>query len=361
VQQILRWLARGIRSASSNGAAENAAEGARHRYAAASDRFISHYLKTAERANRAVKPALRRRQPGPDPRAAERAALDLLDRERPNLLQAVRDAHRAGRWTTVCGLADALSVFLYTRSHWSDWLTIAELGAADAERAADPRLQAQAQNDLSVLYRQLGRLDEAGACAQRAVELWQRLGSRYDEGLAHGNAGGIQVASRTWESARSSYEVASTIFEELHDRTEQAQSLVGLGIVLAEQGDLDGAAAKLEEAIAIQREMDDSLGQAQALNNLGVVRRRQDNLPAMVTAWEASLALKEHLGDRSGTLTTMTNLANALERMDQRRRALGYWERALAIARDVDPAELARIRRRLERTRSALAGSETPD
>ncbi len=94
-----------------------------------------------------------------------------------------------------------------------------------------------------------------------------------------------------------------------------------LGMLLLQQGDLEGARALLERSLAVWRVLGELEQQARALSSLGGTHRRLGNLDVARTVLEECLALARSMGSR-------TLLAGALTNLGQVDWAAGDFDRA---------------------------------
>ena len=328
-------------------------------YAETGYRFANFYSVLSHEASQNLKPELRWKKATRQfwksryqlAKEMELSSIALLDRERDNLFHSIEWAHLHLEWKLVCQIMDDLATYFNTRSYWPEWVQLAELAVADADKSKDPKFKADALNNLSVVYRQLERLSESVQCCQESTKLCQQRGDRYGEGLSLGNLGGTYFAQNDFQASHESYMAATKIFGALEELYEQAQCLMGIGIVLAKQKKLDEALSCLGACIKIQKKIGDRFGEAQTLNNLGIVQKMQKRFPDAIKSFQKGLLIKREIGDQQGMTNSLTNLAVAYERSGQISLAITAWEEALAISRDLYPSDTERITRRLARTR----------
>jgi tetratricopeptide (TPR) repeat protein len=240
-----------------------------------------------------------------------------------------------------------LSTFLNLRSHWSEWLRIAEFAANEAESTLDPKLEATAFNNLAVIYRQMERFKEAIEYSQKSLSLCKAIGDHYGEGLAYGNLAGAHFALGELQSSQMEYEKAQEIFIELDDLYERSQSLMGIGMVLARSRKLEAAVSQFNCCLEMQRKIGDAFGEAQTLNNLGIAMRLQGKIEQAVQCFQISIQIKREIGDQQGIATALNNLAIAYRQQGELDLAIDAWKEALALSSELNPAEMERIIKRL--------------
>ena len=123
--------------------------------------------------------------------------------------------------------------------------------AEKRSRDKNPELAARAQNAIAVTQYQQGHLRDAVKSFQWALRSYQDLGdldSAADQqqyiAFVHADQGKLGQARKDYENAVKLYT----------DRSRRAAALADLGWLLAQQGDLLGAAERLQEAIGIFEE-----------------------------------------------------------------------------------------------------------
>ncbi len=238
-------------------------------------RLLRHYRRTAVAVAAPVEPLLtRHRRPGaevparPDPE--QRAtALAWFKAERAGVLACLRAAgSRTALAGAVVSLTDAVAGFL---RHEGPWETAAELHATAARLAAEqhrPRDHAVALNDLSIVYRLLGRYDEADATLESA---YRAIGALVGE-----------------------LDVDDVRIGRANVRNEQGK-VANLRAV-----EPDRALEVLEEALELYRAAGDTMGTANAEKNLGVTWYRLANRVRAHEHFQEALdhyaELDDHLG-----------------------------------------------------------------
>lgn len=109
-------------------------------------------------------------------------------------------------------------------------------------------------NNMSVAYRETGKLQEAETVLETALSVISSLPECAVElATTHVNLGELQVKQEKMDAAKESFEEAARIFEE-NERIQDphyASALSGLGEVLSAAGDLEAAQAHYEKALGL--------------------------------------------------------------------------------------------------------------
>ncbi|SBT42968.1 ATP-binding protein [Micromonospora auratinigra] len=293
---------------------------------AAVDAALAGWVRAAEASAAAMT--------GPDADGARR----WFAAEQADLVAAVRQAHRTGRWPATWRLAQALTRFLEERSQWDAWRHTHELARDAARRAGDTAVEATLTQRLGDLYRDRGRFAEAADHFRRALELAERTGSdlRRAEALRGlGDAGWGRGEART---AVAHYRRALPLFETGGDRRGVAHTLRGLSVAYRGLGRLDGATAAARRCLSAFRELGDRDGEAYARRTLGSILLDQGRYDEAAECFLRCRADFAALGDRLGEAAALLGLG--MTQVDQGRfaEAVPTYESCRAAFADVSDA-----------------------
>jgi tetratricopeptide (TPR) repeat protein len=199
--------------------------------------------------------------------------------ERPSLVAAIRQAHATGLWPYTWGLADALEIVFARQHHGDESLEVKELALDAARKAGDREAQAGALLAFSALYLHKGAHSAAVQVLREAMELYKSLG------LSH-----------------------------LYVRT-----MLGLGVVERDGGDLPHAAEHLAWCVEAFQAAGDELFLVQTMYNYAIVLREQCRLAEAMKNLDLCLPVfvaHEHDGGRANTLHTRAVLFRYIGRLD---------------------------------------------
>ena len=191
------------------------------------------------------------------------AALNRLELEHDNLRTALAWSLGSEDVSVALRLAVALWRFWNVHGHFAEglsWLERAISAAESAPDAVSPVLLARAYDSAARMSGHLGRLENARTYAERSLELYR----------AHGGP------------------------------AEVARSLGGLGLVLQEAGDYDGAAVRMEEAVELAREADSPHHEASLNTNLGYLELLRGELARAEPHFQRGVELHRALGNDEG-------------------------------------------------------------
>jgi len=261
-------------------------------------------------------------------------ATGWLEAERPNLLAVAESSVDVAPECTK-GLSAALAVFLDSRGHYADAMTLHAAAARAATSDRDLAGQAAACGRLGVIHRRLGRYPDAESLQQRALLLYRRTGDRPGEAAALTDLGTLSWRCGRYVRARDYLADALAIRRDLADRAGQAAVLSNLGIVYRRMGQYDNAAECHGQSLAMYRDLGDRPGEARASSNLGVLTLRLGDYDEALRLHLRALDIQRGHGDRAGECVALTNVGLTLERLGRYQDATAPLVDALAIARDI--------------------------
>jgi tetratricopeptide (TPR) repeat protein len=155
-----------------------------------------------------------------------------------------------------------------------------ERSLAIKRETRDRRGEANTLNNLGLAYADLGAIDRAVEYYQQALAIAYELGDRQVEGIALGNLANSYAAQEERQRAIEYYDRSLVIKQEIGDRRGVANSSWDLGLLLAEQGDLERAAALMQICVDFEREVNHPDAEKDAAQ-LEEVRRRLSRMTSL--------------------------------------------------------------------------------
>jgi tetratricopeptide (TPR) repeat protein len=308
---------------------------------AARTRMIDYYLHATARATRSLEPAYARESldlldpPRRVPElAGEEEAIAWLERERLNLIAAIRLAAGLGWSRMVCQLARAMWVYLWLHGYTDELVETHELALAAAGELGDEAALATAHNYLASGYARQGRWSDAVTHLRRALDLRHRLGDVPGQvatldnlGLAYRREGRYADAV---EHIQRELGLAHTLAPDALSRP-----LANLGSVYMLCGRYAEALEQHRQHLAVSRRLGNRYQQAIALGDLGAVHLRLGHSTVAVALLKRAGQLKPEVGNRYGAAETMSDLGSAYRGLGRYAEALSCQRQALALMRTV--------------------------
>ena len=219
---------------------------------------------------------------------------------------------------------------------------------------ARPELD-QLFDDQSLVFLELGRIEDARAAVDRSLKLGVQLGWARGKGRSQLILGMIAMRVGEFEEARNHIEEARENYAEVGDDVGLSAAFSLLGDVAARQREFDIAIRSYKEARRIQQGHGDLRGLGQTFRKLGALYyQRHEYQRAEETFEQAEEHLRRIRDPREhGTLALVQGTLSVA--MGEHRTAVRYFERALGHFRTVGDSEnLTETYKRLAASHQAL-------
>lgn len=302
-------------------------------------RAAESFAELAERAE----PALR----GPQ----QKAWLDRLDAEYPNLRAALQWCCEAKEADTLCRLAAALLPLWNVRGSWQEGRRWISAALAQAE-GVPPLRRARLLYSLAVLAWRLGESETAAAAVEQAAELAGRAGDPALSAHALRTAASVKRDRADVAGARELADQSLQLFREIQDPHGISSALRLVGFAALEWCAFPEAAEPFAESLQLARRLGDTRGVAWSLYGLAAVAlaagENEAGSVAEVTRADTlgreCLELFSELGDRNGVAQALTLLARVEVIRGDYGKAEARYREALAIRQELgNPADLASL------------------
>jgi DNA-binding SARP family transcriptional activator len=347
----------------------------------ATSRMIDHYLYATARATGFLEPAYARQDLGlldaprwvPELRC-EQEALAWLERERLNVVAAVRLAAELGLDRQVCRLARALWVYLWLNGYTNELIETHELALSAAAALGDETAIATAHNYLASGHARQGHWTDAVSHLHRALDVRRRLGDvagqvatlgnlglayrtagRYPEAVEHiqqelagahtlgpdalsrplANLGSVYMLVGRYTEALDQHRQHLAVGRRTGNRYQQGIALGDLGAVHVRLGHFSVAAALLKRAWHLKSDVGNRYGAADSLCDLGSAYRGLGRYGEAVTCQQQALRLMRAIGDLAGECQILNELGVTLFVAGRPTEARDVHRRALAVAETV--------------------------
>ena len=180
-----------------------------------------------------------------------------------------------------------------------------------------------------------GRMEEAEAALERALELSSKLSERGLRGRILGQLGTLRLDQGQVEKARRDLEDALAQHREVADRRAEGATLSNLGNLCFDQGLMTEARQFYKSAMIVNTEIGNRRLEGTVLSNLGLLHSEQGQVEEAFVHYEAALAIHRELGSRRLEGTVLGNLGLLRFEQGEIDEAKGQDEAALVIHRMV--------------------------
>ncbi|HEX5416572.1 MAG TPA: tetratricopeptide repeat protein [Chloroflexota bacterium] len=201
------------------------------------------------------------------------------------------------------------STMLRVRGKLTEAIADCRAGVAIAEEIVAADLLAYGHRQLGISLTAQGTLDEAVEVLKRSLTGYIDLGDHYNQGVVCHTLGIIWRRKADTGTARAILDEAVHQWQLIGNRGMLAGTLVVLGNLHYDQGELDAAEQVLGEARAAASESGYLRLHGYATESLGDVTRDRGDSANAVSHYEQSLSVAEQVGDRYLQVTTLEGLA----------------------------------------------------
>ncbi|KAG6822849.1 hypothetical protein H0H87_002459 [Tephrocybe sp. NHM501043] len=175
----------------------------------------------------------------------------IIPGELGNIWTVLRRAWKTGKGNTT--IAQASISF----TEWSRYLgnPVEEVISLAIEGVTGPpELMGNCQHVLGGVYHWRGRLDDAEASFEHAVQLHRQAHNVIGEANAIKSLGDVSFRRGQLDDAEASFERAIQLHQQAHDVLGEANAIQSLGGVSFRRGRLDDAEASFEHAVQLHRQ-----------------------------------------------------------------------------------------------------------
>jgi predicted ATPase len=202
-----------------------------------------------------------------------------------------------------------------------------------ARACLDSILEATLMVDLSILYREQGKMKESEEAIRTAAP---KSADPWFQAYLHGNAGILDYELGRPESAEQHYATALTILREIGDRRFEGIFETNLGLLYRDQKRLPEARAHYEKGITALREVGDRRYEGTSLDCLASTLWEEGRyVEAKVYSQQACKMLQE-AGDRRQSWIAVAHLAGLHASLDQIEEAEKMFASLKELTKDAD-------------------------
>lgn len=193
-------------------------------------------------------------------------------------------------------------------------------------------------NELTWLYRTVNR-QQAIAYGEKAIALAQKTGFLKGEAQAYNDLGILYMDQLEMTRAKDMYRKSLQLRQSMNDEKGTAAVHLKMGIVYNKEGFYDSALGAGQRALALYEKLNDSFAIATALNNIGSVNSHVGNVDGALRYHTRALAIREAINDVAGMAASYVNVGNAYVLLNQFQAAIPYLEKAEAYCRAINQYE----------------------
>lgn len=202
------------------------------------------------------------------------------------------------------------------------------------ETMADSPERADLMIELASGYQNSDPL-QALALVEKADEFCRQLGYRQGLALATRIQGSIHEQLGDYAQAVKKGTEALNLYQELGDRREQGRCLNNIGLAYTRIGALGVALDYLQRAMEVLPGQGDEQIRAYVINNIGLTHHALDNHQKALEHFQQSLEMLERLGDGRNVARALSNIGLCHRNLGHLSLAMEYMKKSLALRQEL--------------------------
>jgi tetratricopeptide (TPR) repeat protein/transcriptional regulator with XRE-family HTH domain len=302
-------------------------------------RLFDMYLHTADTATTLAYPTSAPVLPQPAG-SADRAlhlpdfsqAKSWLDRERPNLVAAMRYAAEHGPTELTWRLAAVLTPYFYGGMYRSDWLEVSELGLQVAQKDANRTAEAAMMHVLHRVHFAFGDYDTAldyGLRGRSLMPLAENPGTEAEICKQFGHT--YWLLGRLAESL-DNFTRGRDLYRRIGNRVCELVCINGMALSYLDWGRLGAVLEHTSQVLVVHREVGARLCEAAALHIRALALTELGRFHEAIDDGVKALAMYHETGFRYNEASVLSCVAGAYRDTGRYPEALEYGHRALTLA-----------------------------
>lgn len=203
------------------------------------------------------------------------------------------------------------------------------------ERVGSRLGEVRALSCLGTAHLEMGQLDQALACYERAIKTCCEQGFADKEGTLLSDIALVYRMRGDHPKALEYYDRALSLHRKLENKPGEATVILNLGALFWHWGRLGEAQLHWEKAREMLHQLGERRKEAGVLSNLGSAYRAQGQLERALSCYEQAYRIRKAMNDRKGEILTLNNIGLVQENLGLYDKALDCYERAHAISKEI--------------------------
>ncbi|MCB4809598.1 sensor histidine kinase [Tamlana sp. 62-3] len=181
-----------------------------------------------------------------------------------------------------------------------------------AIKVHDSIIQASAFNNIGACNRSLGMYEAALDNYLKALKIYEAKNYLEDQATVNNNIGMVYSYLGVNNKAVEFHTKAKNVFEKLNNKKGIANVYNNIAIIYANDGDLKKALSYFKYSLNIEEELKSKKGVAESLNNVGAVFYYMEEIDSALAYFRKSLKFEKLIGNESGLGASYNNIAQVL-------------------------------------------------
>jgi signal transduction histidine kinase len=208
------------------------------------------------------------------------------------------------------------------------------------KRAGDRLGEAYSLNNIGIVYKSIDNLEQALDYLLKSLSIKEELGDEKSIYNTLSNIGVVYLKLSDYRSARDFIFKGLHLMRKFNDRHAEANALNNLGMTYKEEGDYEKALKYYHKSLEIDRQIGDRHSESNAVNNIGLLYIFEGKYDEAVEAFLNAYELSAAISNKRGEANSLCNLGEAYCHLSRYDEAIEHVEKGLDIAREINVKEL---------------------
>lgn len=182
----------------------------------------------------------------------------------------------------------------------------------EALKVSDSIILASAYNNIGVINRNLALYDEALESYFKALDIYEAKQMLREKATVNNSIGMVYSFTGFNDKAIDYHLKAKTIFEELNNKKGISEVYNNIAIIYANDGDLEKALDYFKYSLEIEESLNDKKGIAESANNVGAVYYYMGNIDEALKFMKQSIKMEKSINNQGGLASSYNNIADVL-------------------------------------------------
>ena len=203
-----------------------------------------------------------------------------------------------------------------------------------ALNTTDSLIKASAQTNIGVCHRYLANYDKALSNYLKALKIYEAKHLEKKIATIYNSIGLVYSYNGIDQKALEYHEKAKIINKKIDNKKGLSEVHNNMAIIFANDGQLEKALESFKYSLRIEEDLDDKKGMAESVNNVGAVFYYLGQLDSARIYFEKSVKIEKSIGNNAGVAASYNNIADLLIESQQENLAKAYIDSAMYFARE---------------------------
>ncbi|MEM6515156.1 MAG: tetratricopeptide repeat protein [Bacteroidota bacterium] len=200
--------------------------------------------------------------------------------------------------------------------------------------AKETLVRASALINVGVCHRNLANYDEAISNYLKALKIYEAINNERQMAVNYNAIGLVYSYNSMGKKALQYHKKAKDIFSKLDNKKGLSEVYNNIAIIYANDGRLEQALNNFQYSLEIETELGDKKGMAESVNNVGAVYYYMNEIDSALVYFERSVSIEKSIGNKAGVAASYNNIADVLLESNRLQAAKTFIDSAMYFSED---------------------------